>query len=209
MAGRNFIWDLDGTLLDSYHVIVDGLYDALFENGVIISKEEIYARSIRDSVNHFLETLRLEQPFDMEKVSIRNKELAHARVLEIKLMEHAKETLAELEARGDKNFVYTHKGVTSEIILRHLGILDLFQEVVNSQYGLPRKPHPGAIDYLVQKYGMNPYQTYYVGDRKIDMECAFNAGVGSILYLPEGNVTEPTGHETYVVKDLVEICKIP
>lgn len=209
MAGRNFIWDLDGTLLDSYHVIVDGLHDALAENGVVLSKEEIYARSIRDSVNHFLETLQWEHPFDMEKVSARNKELAHTRVLDITLMEHAKETLAELEARGDKNFVYTHKGVTSEIILRHLGILDLFQEVVNSQYGLPRKPHPGAIDYLVQKYGMNPYQTYYVGDRKIDMECAFNAGVGSILYLPEGNVTEPTGHETYVVKDLVEICKIP
>ena len=37
-----FIWDLDGTLLDSYGLIVDALYRIYEEKGVVVAKEEIY-----------------------------------------------------------------------------------------------------------------------------------------------------------------------
>ena len=37
-----FIWDLDGTLLDSYPLIVNSLYTIYKEKGVLIDKNEIY-----------------------------------------------------------------------------------------------------------------------------------------------------------------------
>ena len=37
------------------------------------------------------------------------------------------------------------------------------------------------------------------------MEAARNAGIRSILYLPPSSPVEPTGWETYIVRDLLEI----
>ncbi len=47
-----------------------------------------------------------------------------------------------------------------------------------------------------------------VGDRSIDIECAENAHVRSIMFRPEYSVAEPTGRETHIVKDLMEIRDI-
>ena len=49
-----FIWDLDGTLLDSYGIIVSSLYQAYREFGVELDKEEIHREVISFSVGEFL-----------------------------------------------------------------------------------------------------------------------------------------------------------
>ena len=78
---------------------------------------------------------------------------------------------------------------------------------VTKKNGFGRKPEPDGINYLVDKYGLDRQKTFYVGDRSIDMECAANAGIGGILYLPENAVTEPVGTERYIVRDLEEISE--
>ena len=57
-------------------------------------------------------------------------------------------------------------------------------------------------------YNLDRENTYYVGDRSLDIECAENAGTKSILYLPENSAASPTGKETFVVKDLLDIQDI-
>ena len=41
MSGKTFIWDLDGTLLDSYGVIVSSLRRTLEELNVPMEEEEL------------------------------------------------------------------------------------------------------------------------------------------------------------------------
>ena len=43
-----FIWDLDGTLLNSYPLIVDSLWTIYKEKGVLIDKKEIYKKLSRN-----------------------------------------------------------------------------------------------------------------------------------------------------------------
>ena len=45
------IWDLDGTILDSYGIIVDSLYRIYHEKGVEIDKKEILRVCINESVS--------------------------------------------------------------------------------------------------------------------------------------------------------------
>ena len=52
-----FIWDLDGTLLNSYPLIVNSLYTIYKEKGVLIDKKEIYKQIIEESVSAFIKAM--------------------------------------------------------------------------------------------------------------------------------------------------------
>ena len=60
------IWDLDGTLLDSYHVIVDGVLKVLDEYGVEVSIEDVKKEVIIHSVSYYIDKIVKEKniPFD-------------------------------------------------------------------------------------------------------------------------------------------------
>ena len=47
-----------------------------------------------------------------------------------------------------------------------------------------------------------------MGDRSLDMDCAKNAGIPGILYMPSGAIDVSGGTERYIVNDLLEIQKI-
>ena len=85
-------------------------------------------------------------------------------------------------------------------------VVDLFKEIVTSDYHFKRKPDSEAIDYLVNKYKIT--DAYYVGDRNIDIQAANNANIKGILYLPYDSVVVPCGKEDYVVDDIGKILNI-
>ena len=71
-----------------------------------------------------------------------------------------------------------------------------------------RKPVPEAILYLVDEHHLDKENTYYVGGRPIDIECADNAHIKSIMFIPSKSPAKPTGKETRVVVDLLDIVDI-
>lgn len=208
VQGSAFIWDLDGTLLDSYKVIVDSLYETYREFGLELSKPEIHQHSIRYSVSSFLALMEEKKGIPARDAQQRYSRISDGKKLEITLMPHAKEILQELSDRGAQNFVYTHRGVTTMPVLEHLGIAGCFREILTSVSGFARKPSGEAVRYLMEKYSLDPERTFYVGDRSLDMECAKDAFARGILFLDPNGVGEPTGAEDFVVHDLMEIAEI-
>ena len=204
----SFIYDLDGTLLDSYDVILSGIHAVCDKYGFPYDEEAIKKEIITYSVNHFLERIAREHNIPFDEMKDGCSIVTRGNVDKIKAMPHAKELLEELHSRGVKNFVFTHRGVTTEKVLCNVGLYDYFTEIITSQSGFKRKPEPDALLYLVDKYHLDPSNTYYVGDRSIDIEAASNAGIKSILFLPPDNCTLPSGKETYIIKDLLDIRNI-
>ena len=200
-----FIWDMDGTLVDSYPAIVPATQLACSEFGLHFSAEEIHEAVIRTSVGTFLETVCSERGLDPAPVKARFSQLNDSHIDAIRAIPHAEEVLRALTDAGHRCFVYTHRGASCLAILTQTGLLPYFTEVVTALDGFPRKPDPAAILYLLEKYHLSPAASFYVGDRSLDVEAANNAGVGSILFLDPSSPISATGHETYVVKDLLEI----
>ncbi|MCF0112300.1 MAG: HAD-IA family hydrolase [Erysipelotrichaceae bacterium] len=203
MKHHTYIWDLDGTLIDSYGVISRSLKQAFEENGTELELSYILECILRESVTDFIRKMNPEIGADAMKK--RYAQIGTSVMNEIPLVCHAKETLVLLQDAGCTHFVYTHRGDTSRPILENLGIIDCFKELVTAESGFLRKPDGSAIEYLVKKYNLDKNTTFYVGDRTIDMMCAKNAGIQGILYHPEGSVVIPNGDETVVVTDLLEI----
>lgn len=204
----NFIWDIDGTLLDSYTVIVNSLHEVYLEIGIDIKKEEILKEVISESVSYFIDKVEKEYGISFESLKARHKEINRKELLNIKSMEHAKDILEFINNNGMNNFIYSHRGETTELVLKNNDIYHLFKEIVTSLNGFKRKPDREGIDYLVNKYHLNRNETYYVGDRIIDIECACNAEIKSIMYIPSQSVAISSGNETYLIKDLLEIKDI-
>ena len=176
----SFIWDLDGTLLDTYAAITAAAERVATRHGAHMSRGEVLAQIKTTSVGEMLSALARERGEEPETL------WGEYRALEKDfptppLMAGAAETLVALRDMGCRHFVFTHKGLTAQKVLEEAGLAPFFEEVVSVADGFPRKPAPDGLNYLVDKYGLDRRRTYYVGDRDVDARCAENAGVGSIL----------------------------
>ena len=205
----SLIWDLDGTLIDSYGVILGSLEQVCQEYNLPYYKETVAQEVIRYSVNHYIDYLSCISGVPFDTIKNRCSELSRSKNMSIKAMPQAVETLKALKEKGIDNYIFTHRGQSTEGVLKNVNLYDYFNEIVSSLSGFPRKPDPSGLNYLVNKYHLDPSKTYYVGDRSIDIACASNAGIKSILFKQEGNVTIPSGKETYIVKELKEILDLP
>ncbi len=205
MESLSFLWDMDGTLVDSYPAIVPNVIDACAEYGYMIDADTVYRNVIETSVGSFLDTL--DTPH-MASIKTRFQEFNDTRIEKIRPMPHARETLSRLQKAGHRHFVYTHRGASCRAILEQCGLLPYFTEIVTALDGYPRKPAPDAILYLMKKYALAPERCCYVGDRSLDMKAARNASIGGILLLVPGSPTAPTGYESHVVRNLLDLCEL-
>lgn len=204
-TGPVFIWDLDGTLLDSYGAIMEAAAETAAEAGLRDSAGEVLKAVKRGSVREYLTDVSARSGQPLEGLIERYRYFTHRLDGSITLIPGVREVLEELRRGGAVHFVYTHRGDSSGPILERLGIRDCFREIVTSRHAFRPKPSGDGVRYLTEKYGLDPARTWYVGDRTLDVMCAKDAGVKAILYLPPDSCVSPTGQEDLVVRDLREI----
>ena len=190
MQKTAFIWDLDGTLLDSYEAILSGIEETFAQFAIPYDKGKVREFILKYSVQDLLVQVTEERKLDVEVLNqVRAQSLAEKNA-QVVLMPGAREMLAWADQAGIQQFVYTHKGDNALTILRDLGLESYFTEILTSQSGFARKPSPEAAIYLLDKYQLNPDNTYYIGDRTLDVEFAQNSGIQSLNFLEstyEGN----------------------
>ncbi len=201
----SFIWDMDGTLVDSYPAIVPAVLDVCANYGLELSAAAVHEHVIRTSVGDLLNCLAREHSLDSQQLKAEFNALNDSRIDAITPIPHAKEALIRLRNAGHRNFVYTHRGASCRVILQNTGLLSYFTEIITAMDGFARKPAPDAILYLMEKHHLSPSACFYVGDRSLDIEAAENAGIGGILYLDPASPGKDCGRETYLVSDLLEI----
>ena len=190
MQKTAFIWDLDGTLLDSYEAILSGIEETFGQFDIPYDKEKVREFILKYSVQDLLVQVAEERKLDVEVLNQVRAQSLSEKNAQVVLMPDAREVLEWADQAGIQQFVYTHKGDNAFTILRDLGLESYFTEILTSQSGFARKPSPEAATYLIDKYQLNLDNTYYIGDRTLDVEFAQNSGIQSINFLEstyEGN----------------------
>ncbi|MGO2199687.1 MAG: HAD-IA family hydrolase [Pseudolactococcus laudensis] len=173
MEIKNYIWDFDGTLFDTYPVMLDALQQTIAKHGIQYDGDLAYF---------------------IKKYSIRKFALDYAtpefindyHALETKLQTDVKfypqipAILADIVNKGGQNFVVSHRDDKTYAYLGELA--PLFTEIITGDNHFARKPDPEALTYLLDKYELEPSQTAMVGDRPLDILAGQNAGVKTILF---------------------------
>ncbi len=73
-----------------------------------------------------------------------------------------------------------------------------------------RKPKTGMFEQAIAEFGVNPADSYVIGDKICDVELGLAKGAGAILVRTgKGLEEEPTcvGKATYIADDLVDAAK--
>lgn len=202
MKTVSFIWDFDGTLVESYDAIRQVLILLYDTYEWPMDEDFVFDFIIKESVGELLRRLAAEHDVPFEELLCFFNREQEARDHMINLVPHAKAALQFTQERGIQNFIYTHKGATTKAVLARLGIDQYFTEVITSANGFIRKPHPEGINYLLDKYKLDKEKAYYIGDRKLDVKVAEHAGIKSI------NLNQPDSSINDKIADLSEIITI-
>jgi phosphoglycolate phosphatase len=180
---RLFIFDLDGTLIDSREDIVCSINHALSRMNLPSLREERIADFVGDGVAMLVERAlresREEEPdahLVQQGISLFREEYDYHLMDRTMLCHQAEEALDLLAWAGLA--VVTNKPVSFSLrILDALGIGARFSIVLGGDSVKNRKPDPEALVKAMEFCGAIPSETVMVGDSRVDMEAGKAAGV--------------------------------
>jgi len=171
--GSLVIFDLDGTLIDSRHIMTAS-FRAAHEQvvGSGIAPVEQFLGLLGKPFPDILDELGL--PGDMYDVF---RGLSSARVADIIVIPEAIEACRMLLERDVDCALITGKDRRrTEEILAHHRLADLFSELVAGDDDITGKPAPDGVVSICKRRGVEPTHTVVVGDSWVDIAAGAAAG---------------------------------
>ncbi len=183
---RAVIFDLDGTLIDSYPAITASVNHVRGLHGLPPLPEAEVRRYVGRGGTALL---RDTVPGGDVEADMAAYFRHHPTVMfsGTRLLPGVGEGLAELSRRGMKLGVCSNKPLAfTRELLRHLGLADLFAAVLGPE-DVPRpKPAPDMLVEALRRLEVTAAEALYVGDMVVDIKTARGAGV-AVWVLPTGS----------------------
>ncbi len=187
---KTIIFDLDGTLIDSYSAIQDSL-NYVLEN---YSLAKVDLPTVKKMVGRGLENLMQQAVGDENKeqaIVLFRKSYDETVMRGTFLLPDVAETINALHEKGIKMAVASNKpSIYSRTILEKFELNSYFEACYGPDIAKQPKPHPAMLEGLMKELNADKEETLYVGDMLIDVETARNAGVAVALIATGGNSSE-------------------
>lgn len=181
------LFDCDGTIVDSQHIIVAAMERAFTANGLPVPGRagilSVVGLSLVPAVTRLLPAdtdpvlaQRLAEAYKQGFQGLRGDPAHHE-----PLYPGARETITALAARDDCVLGIatgkSRRGV--DVLLEREGFHGLFATIQTAD-DHPSKPHPSMILKALAETGAQPAQAVMIGDTTYDMEMARAAGVAAL-----------------------------
>jgi pyrophosphatase PpaX len=192
------LFDLDGTLIDTYRLYLECYRRALEPHlGHAPTDAEIAARRPA-SERRFLTDWLGEQHGEACHAEVRRLYAELYREMHEGVYEGVPEMLSGLRSAGLRLGIVTGKGREAWEVTRAASELGAFDVVVTDDDVHAAKPDPGGLLAAVEALRVAPEQAVYVGDSTVDMKAGRNAGmrIGAALWAK----TAPGEAEAFVRK---------
>lgn len=189
---RNVIWDVDGTLFDTYPPIARAFKNAIAHLGKNVSIEWIEELS-KISLSHCVATLSAECHLERGDIEREFKRCyGEVSAAESPPFSGVVEICDYICSMNGKNVIVTHRGRegTIELLSAH-NLIDKFADYIVRDDGYPRKPDPAAFIAALARNDLVKEETINVGDREIDIVAGQSAGIFSCLYGRSADGVEP------------------
>lgn len=204
---RHLIWDLDGTLFDTYPAFCSAFLTVLASYGCYPEPERVLeltrvglsycAASLAETYQ--LPPATLEQAFGHQysKISYDKQPL----------MPGSQELCAYVVSTGGKNVIVTHRQRRSAIgLLKAQDLGKLIADIITGDDGFPKKPDPTAMKAIVVRNEIAPQEGLAIGDRALDIEAGQAAGLKTCLFGESNFQVQPDCRVNHL-GELIEIIQ--
>ncbi|MEN3944011.1 HAD family hydrolase [Prosthecobacter sp. SYSU 5D2] len=182
---KAFIFDLDGTLIDSLADIAESINRMLDARGYPRCEVEIFKQMVGDGMEKLVERALPEAVRSEELIRICTEEY---RSLYDTLWKQQTEPYAdivknlnELKKRGLKTGVISNKAHRFTVpMTEHFFGAGFFDLILGQRLEVPRKPDPAGAHEAAAMLGVDIHECAYVGDSGIDMQFAKSSGMLAI-----------------------------
>ena len=183
---RGVIFDLDGTLIDSYQAIYLGFHHAYSEMGLPPLSYEQVQRAVGRGLGHTFRELLGEEKVP-QALSLFRKKYEEIFRAHTHLLPDVREVVGGLQSRGIQLAVATNKlGRFSRAIFEHFGMEKMFVVILGDGDVSQNKPDPEMLYQAMDNMRLAKEETVFVGDSVIDIQAGKNAGV-RVFAVPTGN----------------------
>ncbi|RKY30353.1 MAG: phosphoglycolate phosphatase [Candidatus Omnitrophota bacterium] len=206
-----FIFDLDGTLVDSYQAIQKSLNFTLKKLGY---KEVSYAkvkRAVGWGDELFIKSFFKEQD-TKRALKLYRKHHKNSLLRYVRLKPFAKKLLYLLKKKKKIIALASNRPTLfTKAILKKLNIAKYIDFVLCADSVKKIKPHPQIIFKIIKKFKLPKKDAVVIGDMDIDLEAAKRAGIDSI-FIKGGSTSLNTIRKKFgdvkVISTLEEVLKL-
>ena len=201
---RDFLWDLDGNLLDTYPAMVAAFQRAVSNLGGSITAEATYQIMRQRSVGAAEREIAAQYGWDWHDLRAGYQKYEPMLQTAPAAFDGAAAVLAKVVAQGGQNFLMTHRDKSALQYLAQNNLDQYFTDAVTAEQPFPRKPDPAALNYLLDKYHIDRSHAVMVGDRNLDIEAGHNAGIAGYLFDID-HLIDVTSHPEVQVDNLNDL----
>lgn len=173
---KNIIFDVDRTLVDSYGPELSTLNEALYLATGKRYSDEVMNQLTVLTTDEFFQSLDIHDQDTLKKVNHYWRELLKKQP--VVMFPDIPEMLTFLSEQNTFLGIVTSRTYEElEEISDLMKILPIFSSVITSDLVKQPKPNPESILTILERFQLDPKETVYVGDSKVDMLAAKSAGV--------------------------------
>jgi len=203
------LFDFDGTIMDTNDLIMKSWKNTFR----ILKGEDVSDEVILPTLGEPLELTmsRFFPDVPLQKCLDTYRSWHHDNFVElIRMFPGMPELLEELKARGYKMGLVTSRlKYTTMLGVEKYDLGRFFDYILTADDTDKHKPDPAPILITLEKIGADPSESVMVGDTLLDMGCARNAGVTSVLVdwtiaVPE----EDKAQADHIIKKAEELLEI-
>lgn len=185
------LFDLDGTLIDSTDAILES-----FHNSFDAHKHPHPSDAdIKSLIGHPLDVMYNELGVDESLVwdFVKTYKEYYSTIATQKtyLLDKAKESILLANSFAELGIVTTKTGKYSQDIMEHFGIMNYFKVLIGREHVENPKPHGEPILKALEHFECKGKEIWMIGDTRMDLISAKNAGVNTI-----GVLSGYEGYET-------------
>ena len=177
------LFDLDGTLTDSFEAITSSFEYALKQKGI----EPIADPAVRRSyigpalITSYMKYYNLSREEADELVEIYREVYRGGNMFLVKVYEGIPRLLEKLKACGIRLFVATSKPAEfANAILEKVGLAGYFEKIQAPDFKTGEGSKSNLINAIVNEFGLNPKECLMVGDTYYDIEGGILSGVDTL-----------------------------
>lgn len=184
-APKAFIFDLDGTLIDSLADIAESINRMLDARGYPRCQQEVFKQMVGDGMEKLVERALPQDVRNEALIKVCVEEYrAHYDTLwnaQTRPYPGIVEMLKTLQARGMKLGVISNKAHRFTVpMTEHFFGADVFDHILGQRTEVPRKPAPDGAHEMATFLGLRTDEMAYVGDSGIDMQFAKSSGMRAV-----------------------------